>query len=832
MNRKTLIVLVLTMVTLALTLPLASASGWAQFHGNVTHTGYSTSNAPDTNHTAWMSDDIDANCASSVTIADGRIFVYCWDYLVCIDEYTGSVLWNVSIESAPHSDYTCRSWVTPAYHDGRVFLSAADTYCFNATDGAEVWNFTHPTDCGAINGGCAIAEGMVFTSDWDGRHYYCLDEDDGTEIWNFTVADDDAQSTPAISDGRVVFGGWKWGHGGHIYCVNLTTGSEEWNITTPDCPCGSAAISGDVVYMTTYDFSETRDPGELYALNIADGSIIWSQPIQRTSSTPAVAYGNVYVCGGCLGVSDLMTYCFNATTGELLWNTSASDEIGNWKCSVAVADGKVFVGKPYFEGGVMDYVGTYALNASTGEIVWNYPEGGASPAVADGMVFTIGGGRVYSFGSSIQDWAQFHYDTANTGNSPADAPDTNHVKWITEDIGAVAGSQAMIVGDMVFVYANDEVYGISRETGATIWNASIPGDTKDGGWGSWASPAYNDGALFVSAGYNLTRIDAATGTKLQEIAFSDGGYSCNGGPTVADGMVFAGSGFTPWGDNVARSHYYAFDENDLTDEKWNITNGVYESATSTPAVAANRVVFGNGSSLTCADAANGNILWSTPLVGSVGGSAAIDVFNDRVYVTTYVYGGQGTLYALNFTNGVEDWNATINYTSSTPAIHGDHIYVSGGSGDEHGHTYCFDSTGVEQWNVSCGRWTMSPAIVDGKLFTGNTDPFTSDADGISAFNATTGEPVWSYKHTGSSPSVADNLLVSIGNDGRVYAFSDILRGDANNDGSVTTADAVIALQMVVGAIPPNGEADVNIDGAVTSLDALMILQAVTGAITI
>ncbi|MCK4810716.1 MAG: PQQ-binding-like beta-propeller repeat protein, partial [Methanosarcinales archaeon] len=347
------------------------------------------------------------------------------------------------------------------------------------------------------------------------------------------------------------------------------------------------------------------------------------------------------------------------------------------------------------------------------------------------------------------------------------------------------------------------------------------------------------GVLFVSAGYNLTRIDAATGTVLQQIAFPDGNiYSCNGGPTVADGMVFVGSGLTPWMDDVARSHYYAFDENDLTDEKWNITNGVYESATSTPAVTANKVVFGNGSSLTCADEANGDIIWSTPLVGSVGGSAAIDVLNDRVYVTTYVWGGQGTLYALNFTNGVEDWNATINYTSSTPAISGEYIYVSGGDGSKQGHTYCFNSAGVEQWNVSCGRWTMSPAIVDGKLFTGNIDPFTSDTDGISAFNATTGALIWQYEYAGSSPSVAEDadgsgIVVSVGTDGMVYAFGgDGMTGDANHDGTIDTADVVLALQMAVGAVPPNEEADVNHDGAVTSLDALMIMQAVAGAITI
>jgi outer membrane protein assembly factor BamB len=346
MNIKTLAIL--SMVVLALTTTLASASApdWTQFHCDVEHAGYSTSRAPNTNDIAWQSDDIGAHSASSVTITDGQVFVYCWDHLVCLDEYTGAVLWNVSVNKTPD---VCGSWVTPAYNNGYVFLSANETCCFDATDGSLVWTFEPPTGTGAVDGGCAIAEGNVITSDWDGKHYYCLNVVDGTEIWNFTVDDNYAQSTPAISDGRVVFGGWTWGDGGHIYCVNLTTGSEEWAFATPHHPCGSAAISGGVVYTTTYNFSDTRDTGELYALSITDGSVIWSQPVERTDSTPALAYGNVYVCGGCSGYSDLVTYCFNATTGDLIWNTSASDEIGNWKCSPAVADRKVFVGKPYYE---------------------------------------------------------------------------------------------------------------------------------------------------------------------------------------------------------------------------------------------------------------------------------------------------------------------------------------------------------------------------------------------------------------------------------------------------------------------------------------------------
>jgi hypothetical protein len=69
------------------------------------------------------------------------------------------------------------------------------------------------------------------------------------------------------------------------------------------------------------------------------------------------------------------------------------------------------------------------------------------------------------------------------------------------------------------------------------------------------------------------------------------------------------------------------------------------------------------------------------------------------------------------------------------------------------------------------------------------------------------------------------------------AFNTILlgtRGDLNNDGTLTPADAVIALQIAAGShsFDPAtlAAADVSGDDRVTSLDALMILQATAGAI--
>jgi hypothetical protein len=59
---------------------------------------------------------------------------------------------------------------------------------------------------------------------------------------------------------------------------------------------------------------------------------------------------------------------------------------------------------------------------------------------------------------------------------------------------------------------------------------------------------------------------------------------------------------------------------------------------------------------------------------------------------------------------------------------------------------------------------------------------------------------------------------------------EFLIGDVNGDGEITSADAVIALQMAVCG-EYDSIADVNQDNSVTSLDALMIMQAAVGRIT-
>ncbi len=379
----------------------ALAGDWPQFHGDPQHTGYSASPAPHTAHLLWESPEIGAVDASSLAIAEGKVFVNCGTSLVCLDETSGSVLWSQPIVGGN----SWGSWAGPAYDDGRVFISGSMVYAFNAADGAPLWTYDLPHD--ACNGGPLAVAGRVYASDWDGHHYYCLDAATGALLWSFDVGSGYAQGVPAFYDdgaeGRIFLTSWS-SPGGHVWCLNAATGDLIWHGVTPLDTCGSPTIAEGKVWVTTYNFSGF---GSLLAFDINDlggdgiGDIVWGPiSIERTNSTPAYWNGKIYVSGGCYGFSNEgeRTYCIDIATESILWQTPVEWGVGNWTCSVAVADGLVFSGKPA-PGGAMafDYEAIYALDAVTGAEIWHYDHGGASPSVANGRVFTVAEGKIWAF---------------------------------------------------------------------------------------------------------------------------------------------------------------------------------------------------------------------------------------------------------------------------------------------------------------------------------------------------------------------------------------------------------------------------------------------------
>ncbi len=400
---------------------------WYQFHGKADHLGYSAS-GPKTNRTEWVSEDIDAISSTSPVTAEGKTFVICGSavmegntgdipQLVALNESTGDIIWKVSI---PDSVYG--SWASPAYDNSMVFTATGpELGCYNARTGEKIWAFknTHGSK-GVVNSGPVVADGMVIFNDWDGSHYYCLDEYTGDLLWSFEVAGD-AQSVPVYADGKLYLTSWKYGTSsqGHAYCVDAVTGKQIWHTNNVvKSLCGSPVYKDGILYLTTYDFYGT---GDLIALNANDGQIIWQHTIERSDSTPAFAYGNVYVCGGAKGYSNVQTYCFNATTGTNVWSTPSktteAGEIGSWTCSVAVADGLVYVGSE--ATGASGNGNLYALDAFTGNVVWHAPYAGSSPALSDGMLFSIGGDqKVYAFKDSLIPPVANFTATPTSGDAP------------------------------------------------------------------------------------------------------------------------------------------------------------------------------------------------------------------------------------------------------------------------------------------------------------------------------------------------------------------------------------------------------------------------------
>ena len=90
-----------------------------------------------------------------------------------------------------------------------------------------------------------------------------------------------------------------------------------------------------------------------------------------------------------VGSDDNNVYALNASTGALLWKYTTGAAVYS---SPAVANGVVYVGS--------EDANIYALNAATGAEMWSFATGGAvesSPAVANGVVYVGSGDNVYAF---------------------------------------------------------------------------------------------------------------------------------------------------------------------------------------------------------------------------------------------------------------------------------------------------------------------------------------------------------------------------------------------------------------------------------------------------
>ncbi len=108
--------------------------------------------------------------------------------------------------------------------------------------------------------------------------------------------------------------------------------------------------------------------------NVAGLKPNWKYHTGGYGTSPVVANGAVYVPS-----NNGNLYALNATTGELLWTYTIAVAGPGVDYSPAVANGVVYVGPA--DGSL------YALNSANGALLWTFPGAVTPPTVANGVVY-------------------------------------------------------------------------------------------------------------------------------------------------------------------------------------------------------------------------------------------------------------------------------------------------------------------------------------------------------------------------------------------------------------------------------------------------------------
>jgi outer membrane protein assembly factor BamB len=347
---------------------------WTTFQHDASHSGFSTSNAPDNNSTLWIRGEGRYGLFSP-TVSGGIVFAGSNDdNLYAVNETTGLLIWNYTTYG-PIDSY-------PAIDNGKVFFGSYDgnVYALNATNGAFIWNYSTREEGYSpyVQSSPVVANGTVFVGSGNGK-MYALDENSGTEKWSF-MSETNLVSCPAVVDGVVYFGSDDY----NVYALNSSTGAVIWTYKTGAWIWSSPCVADGKVFIGSLD-------GNLYSLDASTGAFAWSFATGTIQDCPAFYNGILYV-----GSTGMGLFAINASSGMSIWNFTAGPIYSY--TSPTVADGNVFI---------TSYNGTlYALNASTGEEVWSYSTGGtgscSSAVIADGRIFvTSGNGELYCFGSML-----------------------------------------------------------------------------------------------------------------------------------------------------------------------------------------------------------------------------------------------------------------------------------------------------------------------------------------------------------------------------------------------------------------------------------------------
>ncbi|MGC8656417.1 MAG: PQQ-binding-like beta-propeller repeat protein [Thermoplasmata archaeon] len=513
----------------------------------------------------------------------------------------------------------------------------------------------------------------------------------------------------------------------------------QWSFLTGGNVVSSPSVWNGILYVGSND-------GNLYALYANNGTMLWSYPTGTAIvDKPLVYNGNVYFGSNTL-------YALNASTGSLVWSFKfpPGQKAGNVESSPAEYGGNIYFGDDN------NYV--YDVNYSNGNVVWYAQTKGsvqASPTV--GIVNNI---AMVFIGSDDNNM----YAYTALLNAPLPRGPGGLAPLWTFNSGAQIHTKALLYnGNIYFGNNNNNLYDLVASTGTqTLKPYGLGGKV-------YSSPVEFNGNIYIGS----------NAPYYYSLAVGANGYTRNW-RFMPGNNIYSTAYVTPY--NV----YFGSDDDSLYN--LNINNGLvnwtfttYGPVRSSPLYYNNMVFFGSNDHNVYA--LNVTPKWekrvtvpSLPVMPSSPVPSLKWVYNTGnavrsspsiAYGNVYVGSNSGYIYSLNATSGSLVWSYnTGSAIQSSPAVSNGIVYV----GSNNNNLYAFNATlGTSLWTYNTGGQVFSsPDVSYGLVFVGSL------SNSIYALYATSGKLAWQYNTGGkvySSPIVVGGNVYIGSNSGYIYAFN-------------------------------------------------------------
>jgi outer membrane protein assembly factor BamB len=292
-----------------------------------------------------------------------------------------------------------------------------------------------------------------------------------------------------------------------LYALNLADGSIAWGpVVLPGSPAGLAYDAGKIfVTMNTIQNLDLAI-GEAQSYDATSGALLWSaNTTQPFLYAPTATNGMVYFSGDGSG-SNVFAY---TESGTLVWSVLLNNPAS---AVVAVTADGVYATYPCL---------TYDLRPATGETIWLANTLSTGCVGINEPVTVVANGLVYSpTGPTVQSGQLFNAETgASTGQT-----------YISQTAPAVSSQASYYLQSQ-----NGALNAVSSSTGSVLWSFTGDGTLL-------TAPVVVNNYLFIgSASGTLYMIDATTGTQLKAVTLAPF-VAVSSGLAAGDGVLIVPAG--------------------------------------------------------------------------------------------------------------------------------------------------------------------------------------------------------------------------------------------------------------------------------------------------